>query len=463
MASFSLAEYLNENAVPRPAPVSKETFGTDFSALCGAVRERFDLQLESRENSRAALDMQKRAIIGYEKEKQYFIRRTEAIIDELGARDISFPRWYASLPDAVYHENWGLSGLSEWFGDEYCQSSSAKIIGERIFFMQDGSMKLMPQTIGRERFEQLIKAFLLLNPEERMDREYHETYLLDGTRVTIFTEPMAKRGQACMIFRRYLIPRYSFEEQAGRGTIPNAAIPLFKEMVALGYNIVFAGAVRTAKTTFLSTWQSYEDPSLEGVMVETDPEIPLHRLLPGSPLMQIIADGAKLSGITRNILRSDADYLIMAEARDGIALDTAVRLACKGTKRMKLTFHTRRAEAFPVEAAAEIARSFPGTDMALAERLVASSFDYIFHFVQLRDKRQKRLNGIYQMNCGPDGKIETEVLCRFDRGSGRWFFRDAVGAAQSEWGMESDCEAFARMREELKRLERLSEKNGGVF
>ena len=463
MGNFSLAEYLSSYEASKPAAAPSESSERDFEELCRSVRERFDLKLESRENSRAALDMQKRAIIGYEKEKQYFIRQTEEIIGELGAGNTSFPQWYGSLPEAVYHENWGFAGLSEWFGEEYRQSSSAKIIGDRIYFMKDGKMTLMPQTIGRERFEQMVKAFLLLNPEERMDREYHETYLLDGTRVTVFNEPMAKKGQASMIFRRYLIPQYSFEEQARRGTIPNAAIPLFKEMVALGFNVVFAGAVRTAKTTFLSTWQSYEDPSLEGVMVETDPEIPLHRLLPGAPLLQIIADGQKLSGIAKNILRSDADYLIMAEARDGIALDTAVRLACKGTKRMKLTFHTRRADMFPLEASAEIARSFPGTDMALMQRMVASSFDYIFHFVQLKDKRQKRLNGIYQLSCDADGKITTDAICRFDPVSGRWFFRNLIGISQRSWGIESDPECFVRMEEELQRLEKLSEKSGGVF
>jgi len=461
MSNFNLADYLKEPVLP--VAYSGEAPESDFPELCRRVRERFDLMLESRENSRAALEMQKRAIIGYEKEKLHFIRQTEELISEMGAEKTAYPSWYSSLPEAVYHENWGLAGLAEWFSGEYAQSSSAKIIGENIFFMKDGRMTLMPQKIGRERFAQLIKAFLLLNPEERMDREYHETYLLDGTRVTVFNEPMAKKGQACMIFRRYLIPQYSFEEQAKRGTIPNAAIPLFKEMVGIGYNVVFAGAVRTAKTTFLSTWQSYEDPSLEGVMVETDPEIPLHRLLPGSPLIQVIADGQRLSGISKNLLRSDADYLIMAEARDGVALDTAVRLACKGTKRMKLTFHTRRAEAFPEEAAVEIARSFPGTDVPLMARMIASSFDYIFHFIQLKDKRQKRLNGIYQMNCSPEGEALIEAVCRFDPGSGRWFFRNIHGASQKEWGLESDPAAYARMTEELKRLEKLSEKSGGVF
>ena len=91
-------------------------------------------------------------------------------------------------------------------------------------------------------------------------------------------------------------------------------------MVSLGYNVAFTGAVRTAKSTFLSTWQAYENRELEGVMIETDPEIPMEKLMPEAPIVQLIADGDRLSAITKNLLRSDADYFIMAEARDGACL-----------------------------------------------------------------------------------------------------------------------------------------------
>ena len=130
--------------------------------------------------------------------------------------------------------------------------------------MKDGRMNLMPQTIDKHRREQLVRAFLLLTPQERLDKNFHEIYLLDGTRVTIFGGEMTKQGQDVIVFRRYVVPSYTFEEQAKRGTIPEDAIELFKAMVEFGPNIVVVGQVRSSKTTFLSTWQSYEDPALEG-------------------------------------------------------------------------------------------------------------------------------------------------------------------------------------------------------
>ena len=423
----------------------------DFEELCSKVREIFFSDWENRENSGVSLEIQKRAIIGYEKEKNYFKNRIEEIIKDCHAQDTIYPEYYTNLVDAIFNENYGFAGMAEWFDSKYSNSSSAKIVGENIFFMVNGHMKLMPQKISYERKEQLIKAFLLFTPEERMDKPYYELYLLDGTRVTIFVEPMAKKGQSSIIFRRYIIPNLSFEEQAKRGTIPSKIIPLFKSMTKIGFNVVFLGAVRTAKTTFLSTWESYEDPSLEGVMVETDPEIPLHRILPNAPVLQLIADGEELKSISKNLLRSDADYFIMAEARDGIALDTAVRLASKGTKRMKVTFHSRNPYQFPLEAATEIVKS-TGGDIHLTMNKVASSFDYLFYFTQLSDKSQKRLTGIYELGLDKDGNISIKELLSYNPLKDNWNIKWNMSKDKRDYSIESDAKAYKKLKREVDKL-----------
>ena len=410
-----------------------------FPQLCEAVMEAFFRDWEERDSSRSALEIQKRAIIGYDKEKSFFKNRIADILRDMDASDAPYPPWYESLTDAIYHENWGLAGLAEWFRPNYAFSSSAKIIGENMYFLENGRMVLKPQKISKERKDQLIKAFLLLTPEERMDKSYHETYLLDGTRVTIFTAPMAKAGQEALIFRRYVVPSLSFEEQAKRGTIPQAAIPLFQTMVKLGFNVAFVGAVRTAKTTFLSTWQALEDPSLEGVMVETDPETAYRREM-------------TWEDFDRRANRFAHLLLTAGAARDGIALDTAVRIASKGTKRMKMTFHTRSPRLFPLEVATEIVKS-TGGDLPLTMQKAAGSFDYLFHFIQLSDKSRKRLKGIYQMNVDEQGGIAIEPLCEYDPVADSWTFRYAMGPAQEEYGRESDHLLLEEMRRQLKALE----------
>ncbi len=447
MEKFYLGDYLkcrNSESILR---------NPDFLKLCHRVHLDFLKEWEKgKESIDSSLRIQKKAIIGYENEVSYFKSRIREFILKNGAEQAAFPDWYESLEDGIYQENWGLAGASEWFTAKYSESSSAKIIGDRIYFLEEGQMCLKPQRISKERREQLIRAFLLLTPEERLDKESHEVYMLDGTRVTIYGGSLTKKGQDVIIFRRYIIPNYSFEEQAARGTIPGDSIPLFKTMVSLGFNIAFTGAVRTAKTTFLSTWQSYEDRSLEGVLVETDPEIPIHTLMPDAPILQLIADNDKLKYLSKNLLRSDADYFILAEARDGIALDTAVKVASKGTRRMKITFHAREPLDFCYDVAFEIVKSLGG-DLDSIARKVAISFDYIFHFIQLKNKNQKRLKSIYELSLDRSSQqIVMKQICAYDQKSDDWHWEYSIGEDKQKLGEEENYQALDAFHTALERL-----------
>jgi pilus assembly protein CpaF len=424
-----------------------------FAGICEKIETEFRREWEEERNdAHKIIEIQKRAIIGYEKEVSYFKNKISGLLRRFKGEKTAFPSWYPSLSDAIYHENWGLAGMSEWFSDAFSESSSAKIIGERMYFLEDGAMRLMPQKISLDRREQMVRALLLTTPDERLDKEFHEIYMLDGTRVTVFRGGMAKSGQDSIIFRRYIIPNYSFEEQASRGSIPAEAARLFKSMVRVGYNVAFCGPVRSAKTTFLSTWQSCEDSRLEGVMVETDPEIPLHKLMPEAPVIQLIADREKLRDISKNLLRSDADYFILAEARDGVALDTAVRMARKGTRRMKMTFHTRDPMTFAHDVAVEIVRTMGGDIEETACR-VAGSFDYVFHFVQLKNKGQKRLRGIYELGLHPESRrVTMHEICGYIHAEDRWRWRYHIGADKRVSGEEEDAEAFREFDAALRRL-----------
>jgi pilus assembly protein CpaF len=229
-------------------------------------------------------------------------------------------------------------------------------------------------------------------------------------------------------------------------------VGLFKSMVRVGYTVAFCGPVRSAKTTFLSTWQSCEDKRLEGVMVETDPEIPLHRLMPEAPVIQLIADREKLRDISKNLLRSDADYFILAEARDGVALDTAVRMARKGTRRMKLTFHTRDPLAFAHDVAVEITRTMGG-DVEETARRVAGGFDYVFHFIQLKNRGRKRLRGIYELGLDPvDRRVAMKEICAYIHDEDRWRWNYHISDDKRAAGEEEDAEAFGEFDAALRRL-----------
>jgi len=439
MEKFYLEEHIS--GLERHNEINQKD--SSFEDLCRFVSDAFQNDWDSsRENMHENLEIQKNAIIGYEREVSYFKSKIREHINRVKVAETEHPIWYENLEDAIYHENWGLAGIAQWFSEGYKESASAKVIGSRIYFLENGKMVLKRQKIGKDRREQLVRAFLLLKPDERLDRDFHELYMLDGTRVTIFRGDMVKKDQEVIIFRRYIIPNYSFEEQAGRGTIPIEAVPLFKAMVPLGFNIAVTGAVRTSKTTFLSTWQSLESKELEGVMVETDPEVPLHKLMPEAPIVQLLADNDKLKSITKNLMRSDADYIIMAEAREGVALDTVLKIASKGTRRVKMTFHSREPLDLPYDVAAEIIKSMGG-DIHFTAQRVAASFDFVFHLIQLADKSGKRLKSIYEMSLNrKTQQIEMKKICGYDHENDSWKWFDVISPEKQEIAMEEDPKSY---------------------
>ena len=187
-------------------------------------------------------------------------------------------------------------------------------------------------------------------------------------------------------------------------------------------------------------------------MVETDPEIPLHKLMPDSPVLQILADQERLERISKNLMRSDADYFIFAEARDGNALDTAVRIAGKGTRHMKMTFHCGDPLSFAYDAAWEITGK-RGGDLRLTARKVAASFDYIFHFVHCRKEDVKRLRSIHELSFDHETEqIRIWEICRYDQETSGWVFRETLNREKQTRAAEEDGEAAESFAAQLASL-----------
>jgi pilus assembly protein CpaF len=435
--------------------ITKKDKKTRFNELCSAIYTYFQNEWESEGSDGAKytilLERQKKAIIGYEKEVNFFKDKINEYLKKNNLYNEWHPSWYKNITEAIYEENWGLAGVAQW--KYMTESSSAKIIGNRIYFLIDGKQVLQKQTICEERLKQLISALLLKEPKIRLDNNFAEVYMLDGTRITIFTEGLTKKGQPAIIFRKYIIPKLTFEEQAKRHTIPYEIIPMLKDMVKIGYNVAFTGPVRTAKTTFLQTWQLEEDPTLEGVMIETDPEIPLHELMPDAPIIQIVADDKQLEGVIKRVLRSDADYIVMAEARDATAFYIALDVTDRGTRRSKLTAHFTRAVDFPYNVADKIVNKYGGSLYSTIIK-VAQNFHYIFEFIQLRNKSQKRLKAIYEIRYDfLTQKISLHQICKYIFKTDSWSFKCDIGKDKLSIADEEDIEAGKRFKEKLKELE----------
>lgn len=302
-----------------------------------------------------------------------------------------------NLVDAIFHENWGIAGIAEWM--DMPESSSANIIGDRIFFLIDGKQVLREQRISKKRFEQLRQAFMLGDETKRANENYSELYMYSGERVTVYTGRRVIDGQSVMVFRKYVVKVLTFEEQARRGTIPIELVPALEALVKCGAKVAFISPVRSGKSTMLLTWQLCEDSELEGVLIQTDPEIRIHEVMPKAPIMSLIAGGKELFELSSEILKSDEDYMVVQEVRDSYTAYIAVEAANKGTNRLKITAHLSNPEDFCYDIANKIQGVYGGNiDYQMLR--VANSFNFLFEMVQLPGKRsQKRLKSIYEIRC----------------------------------------------------------------
>lgn len=430
----------------------------EFKEACDIVLESLQKEWEKANelDKMDRLESEKRAIMGFEEETALFKAKIGEIVEEKDLGDAECPAWYKSIQDGIFNEIYGLAGLAPWAYDEteeYKNSSSAKLIGDKLYCLIDGVSVLQPQRITAERREQLKRALLMATPKERLEDGFHEVYLNNGIRITIFSGDRTKPGQDVMVFRKYIMRDLTFENLAELGTIPEESIELFKLMIGMGMNVIFAGPVRSGKTTFLQVWQKCENRKLEGLAIATDPETDWAELMPDAPIMQLVADGKELEEITKPLLRGDNDYVLLEEMRDGTAFNIALEITSTGTRRSKATVHTGNAKDLPMMMAEKIRSKYGGETIDIVRRIV-KNFDLVFEFRQMEDNRAvKKLVGISQYYTDPKtNRPKTARMMYYDYETGKWiwnsFLSEKFLSNEKQYPFE-----MGRMKEILKELE----------
>lgn len=429
----------------------------EFFQVCRLIEAAFEA--EFREADEAAkekkLEREKRAIMGYARETRFYQERIQEILMERGYEEVPYPPWYPSLAEGVFHEVYGLAGLAPWAYDmleKYRNSSSAKLIGDRLYCLIDGKSCLQPQRINERRRNQLKRALLLATPRERIEEGFHEVFLNNGIRITIFSGERTKKGQDVMVFRKYILQELTFEKLAEVGTIPEEAIGLFRLMIRIGFNVLFAGQVRSGKTSFLQVWQKEEDPGLEGLAIATDPEIPWHIRMPDAPIMQLTLNSAELEQISRSLVRGDNDYILLEEMRDAASYRLGLEITSMGTMRSKGTIHDSSSVHIPYKIASAVRERYGGDTNSIISQ-VFRNFNYVFEFYQVpEDRSKKRLKGISSYYYDPQtDAVSVRQLCRYDPQNGRWLWKCDMKTARQAAGVAYEKE-LERMEEKLRAL-----------
>lgn len=463
--AFSLREYIETCVFSSldisfaGGEISKENL-KQFENMCLIIKKEIDKFDESQIREENALKRQRKALLGYPKEVTFYKEKVAEFVQALGFSRAWYPPWYKNLSEAVYGEILGFSGISNWLSDKkYAKSVSCKIIGDKVYFKNNGYLELQPQRISKARRELLKRTLLLIQPKEPINKAYHELYTaVDHLRVTIFnSNGITKDDADCIIFRRYIIENLTFEEQAKRGTIPPESIPFIENMCKLGFNVCFNGPVESGKTTFLQSYQLLEDQRLEAVSVETDDETQYDKLMPNAPIMQFCPDAENEDTVLERIKRSDAAYIVVGEARNGRYLSLMVDAANMGTRRLKGTFHGTETIDFAYDVAEKICKDSGG--LLLPNMIkVAKSFQYIFQLTSMPGNRGKKvLKGIWSMEYDYENlEIIMTQICKFVPGKRgedpSWVWTDYISEAAKEIALETNPEAFEVFEAELKSL-----------
>jgi len=133
----------------------------NFIDICANVRTKFYSDWGCGENTKVVIELIKRAVLGSEKEINFFVDRIKSILAEIDSLDeTTTPSWYKNIPvaEAIYHEIWGWGPVAEWFTSDYADSPRFFIEGENCFVERDGHQKLMVQRITPTQKDRLIKV-----------------------------------------------------------------------------------------------------------------------------------------------------------------------------------------------------------------------------------------------------------------------------------------------------------------
>jgi pilus assembly protein CpaF len=131
LTEFFLDEYLaqHKNKISRSMAGALDT-NTRFEILCDKVKSYLDKEWErehNKNNSEVLVERQKKAILGYIAEVNYYKDKIREYLKLNNLEAESYPSWYQTLVDAIFHQNWGIAGIEPWM--RLPESSSAKIIG----------------------------------------------------------------------------------------------------------------------------------------------------------------------------------------------------------------------------------------------------------------------------------------------------------------------------------------------
>ncbi|HET7628046.1 MAG TPA: ATPase, T2SS/T4P/T4SS family [Bacillales bacterium] len=455
---FDITEHLQKNAVQRTA--ASETLETEaarFQEVCTKVKAHFEKLYDSNKvtneelRERHALEYQ--AMIGKAEAESVLTAEIEGYLrDEnfLGVQD--FPEFYETIAEACFHEIYRFGSFAKW--RKYPDSPSGVIQGDEIWFLVDGKFQRQEERLRDQlHVHEIIRSFSLKHKGLRINENHPEAEfdMDDGTRVKVVVPPRSYRPT--IIFRRFVIRRFSFEQQAKKNTIPLEDVSLYRLLAKLPLNTVVAGRVQSGKSTFLKTIYAEREPHLVAVLIETNPESFLKRDFPDRLVHDFYTSDGNIHQVIRDALRTDHDYIIVQEVR-GIEAEGAIAGTERGTTGLLMSYHITNPKNTPKQLARHIIDEFPRRSEDREIKRIAEQLDLGITMTSLKNN-EKRVTSVYEM-CY-DEELEQawiNYLILYDAKTNTWTYNAGLSESLARKMRnldESLYESFIRLLKERAR------------
>lgn len=440
-----------------------------FKDICKLIREEFnrmiDLsevakkgqndQSEKNDRENEFLELQHAAVIGDEKAMSYFISKITEILRKQNITSTDFPSFYESLAEAIFHQVWGVSILYKW--ENYPNSEAAVVRGTELWIDINGKFVRQPEQFESiDEVERLKRAFTMRtkdavineqNPELEIEKE-------DGSRITMIQKPRGRDNY--IMFRRFIVKDISLYEQARLGTIREEDIDIFKALSRTMANIVFAGRVRSAKSTFMKSMLRERDPSYVMAVLEKHFELALSEQMPDRLVFEVQAKEGDLHKAIPRLLRMEHDTITVGEMR---SLETEAYLMSteRGERGAYSTYHLTDVRSVVPQITRHILDEFPNRQFDNELERVARNIDFIVTMSTDRDRRKKRVVGVTEIIWDDEKRIHyTHDIIRYSSLTNQYYYSSTISKKLLLLMAEENLEETKRLIRLLKLREQQS-------
>ncbi|MFE8703934.1 ATPase, T2SS/T4P/T4SS family [Cytobacillus sp. FJAT-54145] len=431
---FDVAQWLADESADRG--VNKQLVSDysykkkkQFKDICKIVKNDLDsvIDVDSEKTTKNSewLERQHQAIIGDPTAISYFLAEIEKVLRTKNITSNDYPNYFNSLAEAIFHEVWGLSVLAKW--DKYPESEACCIRGTQLWIDLEGVFVCQKEQFESSSVVERIKrAFVIRKEDSVINRESPELEVEkeDGSRITMIQPPRSRENY--IMLRRFTVNKYTLYDQAERGTIPFDDVPIYRAISRTMPNMIVAGRVRSAKSTFMTTLIGERQEKYVGAVLEKHFEVNLTKHFPDRLFFELQAKEGDLHKAIPRLLRMEHDYVVVGEIRS-LEIEAYLISTERGERGALSTYHLTDVEQVVDQLARHALDEFPSRRFEVEVERIARNLDIIITMASDRDRRRKRVLGVTEVVWDNERKSHyTHDLIRYSKLHDRYFYSSKI-------------------------------------